>query len=182
MARPKHRIRAAGAYFVTSITWQKRELFRKPEAATILVETLLHYREKGFYRLHDYVVMPDHLHLILTPNQDTSLEKGVQMIKGGSSHRMGKQLQMRFPVWQAGFHEHWIRSREDYEARRRYIETNPVKAKLAERAEEYPYSSAVRESSLDQFHWTPGAKAPVVLGSGAAGLKPRPTRARDKQQ
>jgi len=118
--------------------------------------------------------MPDHTHLILTPAQETTLEKALQMIKGGSSHQIGKIQQSRFPLWQKGFHEHWIRSRVYYEARRQYLERNPVRAKLATRPNEYPYSSATGRFPLDPFRMTSAAKAAVGAGVATAGLKPRP--------
>ncbi len=88
MSRPKHRVKAAGAYFINAETWQRRALFQKEIAATILIETLLDYRDKGNYLLHDFVVMPDHMHLVLTPSIETSLEKAMQLIKGGSSFKL----------------------------------------------------------------------------------------------
>lgn len=176
MARPKHRVNAVGADFVTAETWQRRKLFEKEIPARILIETMRDCRQRGFYHLHDFAVMPDHFHAILTPNEDTSLEKALQMIKGGSSHRIGRELRSRFPIWQPGFHEHWIRSPEDYEARRRYIELNPPKAKLAATPQEYPFSSANGRFQLDPFILTAGAKAPYGSGAVTAGLKPRPAK------
>ncbi|MFQ5738084.1 MAG: transposase [Acidobacteriota bacterium] len=176
MARPKHRVKAAGAYFVTAETWQRRKLFNKKTTAKIVIDTLLDYRQRGFYRLHDFVVLPDHLHVILSPNGDTSLEKALQLIKGGSSYRIGQAFHSKFPVWQPGFHEHWIRSQEDYEGRRRYIELNPVKARLAAAPQEYSYSSANGHFDIDPFVLTSGAKAPLGRGLGSAGLKPRPAK------
>ncbi|HXE76282.1 MAG TPA: transposase, partial [Candidatus Xenobia bacterium] len=140
----------------------------------IVLQTLLDCRQRGFYLLHDFVVMPDHIHLILTTTADTSLEKAVQMIKGGSSHRIGQTRQHSVPVWQKGFHEHWVRSEDDYQARKHYIEWNPVKAGLASTPQQYPYSSASGRFPLDPFSMTSAAKAAVGVESGTAGLKPRP--------
>ena len=164
MVRPKHRVKAAGAYFVTAETWQRRELFKKESIAKIVIDTMLDCRQRGFYRLHDFVVMPDHLHAILTPSPKTSLEKALQMIKGGSSYRIGKEVGLKFPVWQPGFYEHWIRSPEDYEQRRRYLELNPVKDGLVVTPQEYAYSSANGRFQLDPFTMTSGAKAPMGVG------------------
>jgi len=174
--RPQHRIKAAGAYFITAKTWQGRKLFQKDTWAGILIETIMDYRQQGRYRLHAFVVMPDHLHVLLTPAQESSLEKAVQFIKGGSSHRIGKAFQTKFPVWQTGFNEHWIRSQEDYETRKRYIEFNPIKACLAPTPMEYPYSSANGNFDLDPFVMTSGAKAREGEDAVSAGLKPRPAK------
>ncbi|MFZ3200468.1 MAG: transposase [Candidatus Acidiferrales bacterium] len=163
MAHIVRRVRQAGVYFVTSRTWQSRAWFRKPEAAQILIEQLLSCRDRGFYKLHEFVVMPDHFHALLTPSEDTSLEKAMQMIKGGSSRRISEELSHKLPVWQSGFHDRWIRDRQEYEARVQYIHSNPVAAKLADTPEEYILSSACGKYSLDPSAFgqrTSGAKAP----------------------
>ena len=176
MSRPKHRIKAAGAYFVRSRTWESRKLFQKTTWADILVQTLMDYRDKHCYQLHNFVVMPDHFHFIVTPGKDYSLEKAVQMVKGGSSRRLGKEFNIRFAVWQKGFHEHWIRSEEDYITRKKYLEQNPVKAGLAVRPSEYPYSSASGKFKVDLFTMTSAAEAAVKESELTAGLKPRPAK------
>ena len=158
MSRPSHRIHKPGAYFINTETWQRRALFQSEVIARILIETFLEYRQRGFYLLHDFVVMPDHIHLILSPDAQTTLDKAMQLIKGGSSHRIGKELGTRFPVWQPGFRDHWIRSMEEYARCREYIRQNPVKAMLTESAETYPFSSASGKFQLDLFN--AGAKAP----------------------
>ena len=170
-------MKAAGAYFVTSRTWESRKLFQNLAWAELLVQTLMDYRNKHCYELHDFVVMPDHFHIIMTPGREYSLEKAVQMVKGGSSRRIGKQFQTQFSIWQKGFHEHWIRSRDDYEARKRYIEQNPVKARLAVRPSDYPYSSANGKFCLDPVTMTSAAEAAETSDKASAGLKPRPAKA-----
>jgi putative transposase len=81
--------------------------------------------------------MPDHVHLILTP-QTITLERAIGFIKGGFSHSLASKL----PVWQRGFTDHRIRDADDLETRRAYLHRNPVRARLAASAELYPYSSA----------------------------------------
>jgi len=138
-------------------------MFKKPEPTRILVEQILDCRERGFYRLHAFVVMPDHFHALLTPSEAATLEKAMQMIKGGSAHRIGKELNYRLQVWQPGYHDRWIRDAQEYETRKRYIELNPVTAKLVDRAELYPLSSVSGRFQLDPSQFdnegTSGAKA-----------------------
>jgi putative transposase len=93
--------------------------------------------------------MPDHVHLILTP-QGITLERAVGFIKGGFSHRLASS----FPVWRRGFTDHRIRDAEDMEVRRTYLHLNPVRGRLVEAVELYPYSSAYRAERL-----TSGAEA-----------------------
>jgi len=110
------------------------------------MDTLYHYRGSALL-LHEFVVMPDHIHVLLTPK--TSLEKAVQFIKGGFSYRAKKELGLNMEVWQKGFSDHRIRDAGDYRQRVLYIQQNAVRKHVCERAEEYPYSSAFAGIELD---------------------------------
>ena len=125
MAIPK-RSSQPGTYFVTSVTYDRRRLFQVSQNVELFIETLQNYRREGHYKLHALVVMPDHIHLRLTP-ETISLERAIGLIKGGFSHQLGSKL----PVWQRGFTDHRIRDREEYVARLKYIAQNPVRARLA---------------------------------------------------
>jgi putative transposase len=109
MSRIIRRIHQAGVYFVTTQTWQRRELFRNVALAEIVVDQLLDCRDRGFYKLHQFVLMFNHLHMLLTSGSDCSLERAMQMIKGGSSHKIGTEFGTRWPVWQPGFHDRFVR-------------------------------------------------------------------------
>jgi putative transposase len=134
MAHPQ-RTANAGTFFLTAVTHNRRRLFQVDANATLFIETLQHYRREGFYKLHALVVMPDHVHLLLTTNDLTT---ALQRIKGGFSHRLASN----FPIWQRGFTDHLILNREQFETRRDYIHQNPVLEHLANHPEDYPHSSA----------------------------------------
>src|ERR1700720_63714 len=91
MGRLTHRTLPGSSYFVTTKASQNSALFRVTEIADSIVQTLEHYRNRGEYLLHEFVLMPDHLHLLLTPSSTNSLEKSMQFIKGGSSYRLNQQ-------------------------------------------------------------------------------------------
>jgi len=114
-----------------------------PANAELFLETLQRYRREGNYKLHAFVVMPDHIHLLLTPKDDITLERTIQLIKGGFSHRLASKL----PVWQRGFTDHRIRDREDFLTHLHYIHHNPIRSHLCQLPEDYPYSSAYRATS-----------------------------------
>jgi len=86
--------------------------------------------------------MRNHFHAQITLSEDKTVERAVQLIKGGFSHRVRKELGFKGSFWQRGFSEDRVESREEFMAFRKYIYENPVKAGLARTAEEYPYSSA----------------------------------------
>jgi putative transposase len=180
MSTPKHRTAPGTSYFVTTKCWQGRSVFQIPENAEILINALLHYRDLDSYLLHELVVMPDHLHLILTPSPTTSLEKAIQFIKGGTSHQIRKARNQKMEIWQVGFHDWTIRDTNDWQTKVEYIHTNPVRAKLIQRPEDWPYSSASGRFALDPIpekyqQLSSGAKAhaPAALTSE---LKLRPPK------
>jgi putative transposase len=130
-----------GTFFVTSATYNRRRLFQVPANAELFLEMLQHYRREGNFLLHDFVVMPDHIHLLITP-QAITLERAVQLVKGGFS----RKIESNFPIWQKGFTDHRVRDRDDFLARRRSIRENPVEAGLVQAAEDYAFSSAYRSA------------------------------------
>jgi putative transposase len=138
---------STATYFVTSITFQRKRLFQVERNALLFLETLQHYRSEGKYKLHVFVVMPDHVHLLITP-LDITIERAVGLVKGGFSHRVGS----KFSVWQKSFTERRMRDAEEFIARRKYIHENPVRQHMVQSAEDYPFSSAFRKR-------TPAAEA-----------------------
>ena len=126
-----------GTFFITTITHNRRRLFQLPANAELFLQTLQHDRTQGAYKLHAFVVMPDHVHLLLTPTGHT-LSRVMNLIKGGFSRR----LPSNFPLWQKGFTDHLVLDADHFHSRRQYIHQNPVRAHLTQTAEAYPYSSS----------------------------------------
>ena len=142
-----------------------------------MLQVLFDYRQRGIYLLHEFV-MPDHLHVLITPGASTTLEKAVQCIKGGCSYRIHKHRGQRSEIWQVGFYDWTIRDYNDWRTKVDYIHGNPVRAKLVERAEDWPYSSANPKFNLDPIperYFASGAKAQIP-GSQTLGLKPQPPK------
>ena len=155
-------------YFVTSSTWQRRSLFHVARWAELLLQVLDSYRTKA-YLLHEYVIMPEHFHILITPC--VSLERAVQFIKGGFSFRVKKELGSSMEIWQVGFSDHRIRDAQDYRKHVEYIRRNPVGRGLAERAEDYAYCSAYPGSAKDEFpQWLKPLEE--LSGCGAAEAAP----------
>lgn len=132
-------------FFVTTVTAGRLPIFRRESTADLLLETICHYRDQKKFLLYEFVIMPDHFHLLITPADEISLERAVQFMKGGFSFRLKSQG----TVWQAGFSNHRVRDEEDYERHRDYIWMNPVRGNLVARAEDYRWSSAYGEVRLD---------------------------------
>ncbi len=112
-----------------------------------MIATLQGYREKGSFAMHACVVMPDHVHVLLTPAPEVSLEKTIQLMKGGFSFRLKSKLD----VWERGHFDRRIKDREGYEACVAYIHANPVKERLVGELAEYAYSSAYPGVTVDEM-------------------------------
>jgi putative transposase len=158
----------AQTYFVTSETWERRALFRADSWARLFFTTLLAHRGTS-YLLHEFVLMPDHFHLLITPS--VALERAVQLIKGGFSFRVKRELGSNAEIRQRGLSDHRIRDAEDYEKHLHYIHLNPVKKRLCEVPAEYKCSSAYSGWRLDPIPQglKPGS---VVAANGTAKAVP----------
>jgi len=135
-------------FFVTSVTNRRHAFFKNADAAELLIDTLYFYRGEGRFELHEFVIMPDHFHLIITPEERIPLEKAVQYIKGGYATAARRKLGLS-EVWQPKPTNHRIRDAADYEKHRDYIFDNPVRAGLTPYPEDFPFSSAKRREYLD---------------------------------
>ena len=155
--KPARTTSPPGTYFVTFSTWRRTKLFVVESYSRLFLKTLYGYKRQGRFQLHAFVVMPEHVHLMLTPAVDVTLERAMQFIRGGYSHAVGVELERKGEVWQRGFTDHRIRDGEDFARHRNYIDENPVERRLVESASQYRYSSAFPGFKLDA--WPPAAEA-----------------------
>lgn len=124
------------------------------------------YRGQGKFRLHEFVVMHDHFHLLITVGSEATIECAVQFIKGGFAFRAGKDLGFRAPVWQKGFSETRILDTNAFQGASKYIRNNPVARRLVSDAQLFPYSSAHPRFQLDPM--PQGLKPVTVCGMARA--------------
>jgi REP element-mobilizing transposase RayT len=114
----------------------------QPEIAKMMIRAL-HDGERRFrrYTLHAFVIMSNHVHLLVTPHVE--LKKWLGALKGFTGHDAIRMLRLRCsPFWQSESYDRLIRNDEEFFRVRRYIEWNPVKAGLVSLPEEFPWSSA----------------------------------------
>ena len=110
---------------------------------------LYHYRQQRKCLLHEFVIGPEHFHVLITVGAEMTVEKAVQLIKGGFAFRAGRELGFRAPVWQNGFSEMRVNERDAFFGIREYIQANPVKRFLVAAGADYPCSSAHSGFELD---------------------------------
>ncbi len=148
-------------YFVTFSVNGWIEIFKLPEPTFIFLESLRYVQETHRLAVHAYVIMPSHVHMIVT-NKDldnkqlhkalTSLRKYTgskitqfienncsEFLKVLENHRLGDRKRL---FWQEGWHAEAIHSEMFFQQKSDYIHNNPCVANLVELPEQYPYSSA----------------------------------------
>jgi REP element-mobilizing transposase RayT len=134
-----HHQKAGRALFITFCKGNRIPL--NPEARDAVLQHCLHDHGKR-YQVHAAVVMPDHVHLLLTPLRD---EKGwpyslpiiLKQLKGTSARTVNQLSNSSGPVWQEESFDHVVRSHESFEEKREYIRQNPVRRGLVTRPEDY---------------------------------------------
>jgi len=136
-------------YFITASAYMHQNLFQRTETADLLLATLFRYRDTGEFALHEFVIMPNHIHLLLSI-EEVHIGRAMQMVKGGFSHALGKAGLKLKAVWQPSYYEHRVRDESEYARTRNYIHQNPVRRGLAEVAADYRYSSANTSLRLDE--------------------------------
>jgi putative transposase len=128
-------------FFITTGTADSKPILQTDRMATLFVEVLRCYMRAGKFRVHEFVVMPNHVHLLITVGADMSIEKAMQLIKGNFSFRARTDLGFLGEIWQRGFSEVRINDERSFRAHQLYIYNNPVKAGLASVAEEFSHGS-----------------------------------------
>ena len=96
-------------------------------------------QQLGQYALHAWVIMPNHVHVLLTPRiHPTRL---INLLKGATAREANKILRRTGePFWQGECYDHWVRDEEEFARIARYIANNPVRAGLAGAPADYPWS------------------------------------------
>jgi putative transposase len=115
-------------YAITTVTAQRRALLQSTQNAELLLNTLFNYRDQHRFELHGFAIMPENIHILLTPAIDQTIERCAQCIKGGFSHAL--PIKPIGGVWQPSFHQHRIRDAEDFQNQLTYIAQNPTRRNL----------------------------------------------------
>jgi REP element-mobilizing transposase RayT len=114
---------------------------RQPDIAKMVIDAI-HYREKDLkhYDLHAYVVMANHVHLLITPR--VLVSKLMQSLKRFTGLEGNRMLGLTGAFWQDESYDRLVRDEREFQRIAHYIEKNPVNAGLAVSPEEFRWSSA----------------------------------------
>ncbi len=146
---------AGSTYFITSrIHGALGGILQDADLASIVEEALwFGYGER--YALHAYVIMPDHVHVLMKPLAGWNLSQIVQGIKGFTARLINESLGRRGAAWQPENFDHLVRNEHDWQTKFDYIHENPVRAGLVERPEDYSFSSLVTMYSRGRLESLP---------------------------
>jgi len=107
-----------------------------------LVEDALQFFDGSRYRLLAWVVMPNHVHVALTPLADVSIPRLVSSWKSFTANRANALLDRHGAFWHEDYFDRFVRDERHFEAMIQYIEQNPVAAGLCATPRDWPFSSA----------------------------------------
>jgi REP element-mobilizing transposase RayT len=114
----------------------------KPEIADLVADALRHFNGQR-YELHAWVVMPNHVHVIVWPLPGHTLSDILHSWKSFTGNKANKILNRTHKeFWQTESFDHWIRDDEELARMTTYVRNNPVKARLCKTPEDWKWSSA----------------------------------------
>jgi len=116
-------------------------VLRQPAVAHLVQDALLHFDAER-YRLHAWAIMPNHVHVLVTPVGANGLSEILHSWKSYTASQVNRLFARRGELWQRESFDRFIRDGEHFAAVTEYIEGNPVKAGLCSRPEHWPFGSA----------------------------------------
>ena len=160
MALPRFHIEGH-LYYITTVVYDRLPIFTCPSFITPLYDSLNYYRHKQEFKLLGYVIMPDHIHLILWPFGQATVSEIMRDYKKFTARRIIRQAEVeRREAWTAAFAQagqqtershnkvwqdsYWdvnIYTERLLRQKLNYVHRNPVRAGLVGVPEEYPHSS-----------------------------------------
>jgi len=140
----RHRtLQKSGTFFITTSTYNKIRRFKSSKDYEIVLEKIEAYRLRDNAKIHGYVVMPNHLHLLLTIPESHSISSFMRDLKKRIAYEylIENKLETQ-KLWQLRFDDVHIISEEIFAVKLNYIHYNPVKAGLVNEPRDWRYSSA----------------------------------------
>jgi len=129
------------AYFLTTVTKDRIEIFKDIKYCKILLVTIEYLKLILDYRLYGFCIMPEHVHLIIHPFGKYNFSYIMMMLKGSFARKINKMNGDKGDIWQKTFYDECIMNSRQLINKLEYIHNNPVEARLVTSPEEYPYSS-----------------------------------------
>jgi putative transposase len=136
---PANILNPSRIFFATTRTSMGKRLLQSERNANLLIDVLHSLVAEHKFKVRDFVIMPDHIHLLIELRDDMTIEKAMQLIKGRFSYRLSHECGYKGEVWQRGFTEVQVMNKQALAGHREYIAKNPLKAELVRPGEEDPF-------------------------------------------
>jgi len=124
-------------YSLTMVTKKRQQVFTNFKQARKVIQILREVEKQKWATTLCFVLMPDHLHWLMQLGETKELSSLVQQFKSWASKAIGK------PIWQKGYYDHAVRQEEDIKNIARYIVTNPLRANIVKKLNDYPHWDAI---------------------------------------
>ena len=125
-------------YFITTSTFKRHRFLTNNDVSRILADEWSKCLDLHGWAIGSYVIMPDHVHFFCKSATDKqNLSQVMQAWKQWTSKRIKKALYRSLPVWNSEFFDHVLRSEESYSEKWHYVFSNPVRAGLVDKPEEW---------------------------------------------
>ncbi len=133
------------SHFITFTCYRRMERLTNPQACSVVLRALENTRMRYELRVFGFVLMPDHVHLLLSEPKRGTLARALQSLKSASA-RMARaapaeNMGTRNPFWQARYYDRYMRDYDEFSEKLRYIHRNPVRRGLCSSPEQWPWSS-----------------------------------------
>lgn len=148
MRNPLRRYYGGGdLHFITFSCYQRRQLLDTPQARDCFIKILEQVRSRFGFQLVGYVVMPEHVHLLISEPKTANPSKVLQVLKQNVSRQLREiaalKLKSEAPahLWQRRFYDFNVWSAKKVREKLEYMHANPVKRQLVEHPKDWPWSS-----------------------------------------
>jgi putative transposase len=129
-------------YFVTAKTSQGKALLQTDRMANLFMDVLRSFRLDARFKVHEFMVLRNCVQLLIGMNGDTAVEEALRNIKGRFASRAVLTFSIRGWIWDRDVTTVLVPNRAMFLKHKAAMEKEPVKAGLADSADQYPYCSA----------------------------------------
>ena len=179
MPRGLRRFQESGqSHFVTFSCCRRQPLFTTPELFDQFVICLEEMRRRFEMRIYGYVVMPEHVHLLVSEPAQAPLADAIHYLKLSFAKRARGLRSGDGPFWQKRYYDRNVRDHREFTVKLRYLHRNPVSRGLAGEAAEWKWSSfrhyALRERGVVEIEseWTARDREANITGEKGIFLRP----------
>ena len=150
----------------------RNDVFHKPEDFRAFLKLLVEAQDRLPLRVTGYCLMTNRFHLLLWPHADGDLSRFMQWLLTSHVRRYHRHYRGSGHVWQGRFKAFPIQQDEHYLSVLRYVERNPLRAELVDRAQVWPWSSLSRPVVPEaQGLWSEGARIPSSMSDAVRAVR-----------